>query len=111
MYKVINILYAYIHFTVGKPSEDKRKYEWEGGCQELYFIESILFNILVIAKIISGSMIQWELHVIYNFTLRKLENFTIWYCTCVMHLYKCINIFFILNYRRESNNKEEKEEQ
>lgn len=57
-------------------------------------------------------MIQWELHVIYNFTLRKLENFRILYW--VMHLYKCINlnnIFFILNYRRESNNKEEKEEQ
>lgn len=55
-------------------------------------------------------MIQWELHVIYNFTLRKLENFRILYC--VMYLYKCINhIFFILNYKREINNKEEKEEQ
>lgn len=50
MFKVINILYVYIHFTVGKPSEDKENMnEKEGKCQELYIIESILFNILVIA--------------------------------------------------------------
>lgn len=50
MYKVIHILYAYIHFTVGKPSEDKENMnENEGKCQKLYIIESILFNILVIA--------------------------------------------------------------
>lgn len=75
MYKVINILYAYIHFTVDKDKENMN--ENEGKCQKLYIIESILFNILVIAYIITGSMRQWELHIIYNFTFRKLENFRI----------------------------------